>query len=51
MTNIGPDLGNYMTADTDDGRRIRAFLYAVNARFSTPPTPDTTYTIVRVSAR
>lgn len=24
-------------------------LYAVNARFSTPPTPDTTYTIVRVA--
>jgi sugar lactone lactonase YvrE len=24
-------------------------LYAVNARFSTPPTPDTPYTIVRVS--
>ena len=23
-------------------------LYAVNARFSTPPTPDTTYTVVRV---
>lgn len=27
------------------------FLYAVNARFGTPPTPDTTYTVVRVSAR
>ena len=27
------------------------FLYAVNARFNTPPTPDTTYTVVRVSAR
>jgi len=27
------------------------FLYAVNARFTTPPTPDTTYTVVRVSAR
>ena len=26
-------------------------LYAVNARFNTPPTPSTTYTIVRVSAR
>jgi hypothetical protein len=26
------------------------FLYAVNARFSTPPTPDTTYTVVRVLA-
>lgn len=24
-------------------------LYAVNARFGTPPTPDTTYTVVRVS--
>ena len=27
------------------------FLYAVNARFGTPPTPDTTYTVVRVFAR
>lgn len=27
------------------------FLYAVNARFGTPPTPDTTYTVVRVWAR
>ncbi len=26
-------------------------LYAVNARFNTPPTPSTPYTIVRVSAR
>jgi len=25
-----------------------AFLYAVNARFGTPPTPDTEYTVVRV---
>ena len=25
------------------------FLYAVNARFGTPPTPETTYSIVRVS--
>ena len=24
------------------------FLWAVNARFSTPPTPDTTYDVVRV---
>ena len=24
-------------------------LYAVNARFTTPPTPDTPYTVVRVS--
>ncbi len=24
------------------------WLYAVNARFTTPPTPDTTYTIVQV---
>jgi hypothetical protein len=23
-------------------------LYAVNARFTTPPTPDTSYTIVKV---
>ncbi len=28
--------------------RIGGSLYAVNARFSTPPLPDTTYTIVRV---
>jgi hypothetical protein len=27
------------------------FLYAVNARFGTPPTPDTTYTVVRVCPR
>jgi hypothetical protein len=27
------------------------FLYAVNARFGTPPTPDTDYTVVRVRAR
>jgi len=26
-------------------------LYVVNARFSTPPTPDTTYTIVRVTSK
>lgn len=26
------------------------FLYAVNARFNTPPTPDTTYTVVRLPA-
>lgn len=25
-----------------------AFIYAVNARLTTPPTPDTTYTVVRV---
>ena len=25
------------------------FLWAVNARFSTPPTPDTTYDVVRVT--
>jgi streptogramin lyase len=27
----------------------RGFLWAVNARFSTPPTPDTTYLVVRVT--
>ena len=27
----------------------RGFLWAVNARFSTPPTPDTTYQVVRVT--
>jgi sugar lactone lactonase YvrE len=31
--------------------RFGPFLYAVNARFSTPPTPDTEYTIVQVPAR
>jgi hypothetical protein len=25
-----------------------AYLYAVNARFGTPPTPDTSYTVVQV---
>ena len=28
--------------------RIGSALYAVNARFSTPPTPDTDYAVVRV---
>jgi sugar lactone lactonase YvrE len=31
--------------------RFGPFLYAVNARFGTTPTPDTTYTVVRLPAR
>jgi sugar lactone lactonase YvrE len=31
--------------------RFGSNLYAVNARFSTPPTPDTTYTVVRVPTK
>jgi sugar lactone lactonase YvrE len=31
--------------------RIGSALYAVNARFGTPPTPDTEYTVVRVERR
>jgi sugar lactone lactonase YvrE len=31
--------------------RFGPFLYAVNARFGTPPTPTTTYTVVRLPAR
>ena len=31
--------------------RIGSALYAVNARFGTPPTPDTDYTVVRVARR
>ncbi len=31
--------------------RIGSALYAVNARFGTPPTPDTEYTVVRVEHR
>ena len=45
----------YLTDDDFDvpttlaeGRRGR-YLWAVNARFTTPPTPDTTYDVVRVS--
>lgn len=30
---------------------VGSFLYAVNARFGTPVTPDTTYTVVRVDGR
>jgi sugar lactone lactonase YvrE len=30
---------------------VRSSLFAVNARFNTPPTPDTEYSIVRVDAR
>jgi hypothetical protein len=31
--------------------RFKHWLYAVNARFTTPPTPTTPYTVVRVPAR
>ena len=37
---------NFAVPTTVD--RFGAFLYAVNARFGTPPTPDTTYSVARV---
>ena len=46
--------GTIMNANFDLPTTVAGFgpfLYAVNARFTTPPTPDTTYTVVRVSAR
>jgi cation diffusion facilitator CzcD-associated flavoprotein CzcO len=47
------EIKRHLTDDDFDvpttiARRGR-FLWAVNARFSTPPTPDTTYDVVRVS--
>ena len=56
---LAPDLGSGTVVDTitssnfDVPTTIAAFgnaLYAVNARFTTPPTPSTMYTIVRVAA-
>ena len=43
--------GHITSANFDVPTTIDEFgkwLYGVNARFSTPPTPDTTYTIVQV---
>ena len=54
---LTPDLSSGVLVDTitdsnfDIPTTVAAFgsaLYVVNARFTTPPTPDTTYTIVRV---
>jgi hypothetical protein len=28
-----------------------SYLYAVNARFTTPPTPDTRYSVIQVDGR
>jgi hypothetical protein len=59
VVELAPDLsrGDVVSTITnsnfDTPTTIAAFgdaLYAVNARFNTPPTPDTTYTIVRVAA-
>jgi hypothetical protein len=56
---LAPDLssgevvGTITNPNFDIPTTIAAFgnaLYAVNARFSTPPTPSTTYSIVRVTA-
>ena len=38
--------GNFDVPTTID--EFGKWLYAVNARFTTPPTPDTTYTVVQV---
>lgn len=57
VVELSPDLGSgaiveiITDSDFDVPTTIAKFgnsLYAVNARFSTPPTPDTTYTVVRV---
>jgi hypothetical protein len=57
VVSLSPDLSTGEVTDllTNDGfdvpttvARFGFSLYAVNARFSTPPTPETTYTIVRV---
>lgn len=57
VVELAPDLGtgSLVGTITDDDfdvpTTIAAFgssLYAVNARFGTPPTPDTTYDVVRV---
>jgi hypothetical protein len=58
VVELSPDLSSGTIVDTitdsdfDVPTTIAKFgssLYAVNARFSTPPTPDTAYTVVRVS--
>lgn len=57
VVKLAPDLSSGEVVDTltdpnfDIPTTVARFggaLYAVNARFSTPPTPSTTYTIVRV---
>lgn len=57
VVELSPDLSSgaiveiITDSDFDVPTTIAKFgnsLYAVNARFSTPPTPDTTYTVVRV---
>jgi sugar lactone lactonase YvrE len=57
VVELSPDLSSGTIVDTitDPGfdvpttiAKFGSSLYAVNARFSTPPTPDTTYTVVRV---
>jgi hypothetical protein len=59
IVELAPDLGSGQligainNPNFDIPTTIAAFgnaLYAVNARFSTPPTPSTTYSIVRVAA-
>jgi sugar lactone lactonase YvrE len=50
----GEVVGTITNPNFDIPSTIAAFgnaLYAVNARFTTPPTPDTTYSIVRVEAK
>jgi sugar lactone lactonase YvrE len=60
VVELEPDLASGVVTGTitdpafDVPTTIAAFggaLYAVNARFTTPPTPSTTYNIVRVAAR
>ena len=54
---LAPGLGSGLVSDhiTDPDFDVPTtidefgkWLYAVNARFTTPPTPDTTYTVVQV---
>jgi len=60
IIDLAPDLssgevvGTITNPNFDVPTTIAAFgnaLYAVNARFNTPPTPSTTYSIVRVAAK
>jgi sugar lactone lactonase YvrE len=60
IVELAPDLssgevvGTITNPSFDTPTTVAAFgnaLYAVNARFNTPPTPDTTYSIVRVVAK
>jgi hypothetical protein len=45
VRHIGPGFGFDIPTTIDE---FGKWLYAVNARFTTPPTPDTTYSIVQV---